>query len=378
MSLWSWGANSHGQLGLGITNEQIEKLTKVENIHLYNNKIKKITCGGGHSLLLDDDGKLYSCGWNNKLQIATDQEIYTFDRTWKLSGISFTNIACGWDFSCGVTDDNYLFVWGSNNYGQLGLPKEYFSAAMRPIRLEVKASAVSMGLRHTAIINSKGQVWTTGCGKHGQLGLGNDLLSSDRFQQVDGIGKISHICCGQNHTVAWCSEEKALYVWGDNKFGQLLLCSEKYRKLYKPNKIDIDVKQQVKKMLSGWTNILLWLENGNILAWGRNNFGQLGTENSVPVGRFVHINLPGGRQVKDVALGSEHTICLANDNTLWAWGWNEHCNTGIQSEGSIFKPTLVPVTMNNNEVITQIYSGSAHNFIVISDQNTTNDSKDKL
>lgn len=287
------GANSHGQLGLGFENEQVEKATKVTDIHLYDNKIKQIACGGGHTLLLDNDGKLYCCGWNNKLQLAYDDAATTFQRTWKLSGITFTNIACGWDFSCGVTDDQFLFVWGSNSHGQLGLPKEHFAEAMRPIRLEVIASAVSMGLRHTAVVNSKGQVWTTGCGKHGQLGLGNEILSSDRFQLVDGVGKISHIACGQNHTIAWCSEEKALYVWGDNKFGQLLLCSEKYRKLYRPNKIDIDVKQQVKKLLSGWTNVLLWLENGTMLAWGRNNLGQLGTEETVAVGRFTHINLPG-------------------------------------------------------------------------------------
>lgn len=278
---------------MGIVNEQVEKPTKVEDIHLYDNKIKQISCGGGHTLLLDDAGKLYCCGWNKKLQLATQDEVNTFHRTWKLSGITFTNIACGWDFSCGVTDDYFLFVWGSNSHGQLGLPKDYFVESMRPIRLEVRASAVSMGLRHTAIVNSKGQVWTTGYGKHGQLGLGSDVLSSDRFQQVEGVGRISHIACGQNHTVAWCSDEKALYVWGDNKFGQLLLCSEKYKKLYKPNKIDIDVKQQVRKLLSGWTNVLLWLENGTMLTWGRNNLGQCGTDNVIPVGRFKQISLPG-------------------------------------------------------------------------------------
>lgn len=69
-----------------------------------------------------------------------------------------------------------------------------------------------------------------------------------------------------------------------------------------------------------------------------------------------------GRKVKDVALGSEHTICLATDNTLWAWGWNEHSNTGIQSETDIFLPTLVPIPRSGT--ITHIFAGGAHNFIV--------------
>ncbi|XP_026726909.1 ultraviolet-B receptor UVR8 [Trichoplusia ni] len=361
MTLWCWGANSHGQLGLGTVSEQVEKPAKVE-LHLYDNKVQQIACGGGHTLLIDDAGKLYSSGWNNKLQTLNDTEEYVFQRTWKLSGITFTNIACGWDFSCGVTDDQYLFVWGSNAYGQLGLPKEHFAESMKPIRLHVKATLVSMGLRHTAIVNSRGEVWTTGFGKHGQLGLGNDVLSSDRFQKVDSVGKISHIACGQNHTVAWCSDEKALYVWGDNTHGQLLLSSEKYKKIFKPNKIDIGVNQEVRKILSGWKNVLLWLQDGTLLAWGSNNYGQLGVQNAVPTGIYTYVSLPGGRHVQDIALGSEHVLCLATDNSLWAWGWNEHYNTGMNTEDNRQLPTVVP--LETNATITQIYAGGAFNFIV--------------
>lgn len=66
----------------------------------------------------------------------------------------------------------------------------------------------------------------------------------------------------------------------------------------------------------------------------------------------------------DIALGSEHTICLATDNTLWAWGWNEHCNTGLDLGDKIHQPTLVPIEIDTSSVITQIYAGGAHNFIV--------------
>lgn len=215
-----------------------------------------------------------------------------FDRVWKLAGVTFTNIACGWDFSCGVTDDNFLFVWGSNSNGELGLPKDHFPDVVKPTRLQVNACSISMGLRHSAIINSKGEVWITGCGRHGQLGLGQDILASDRFQQVPKVGNISHIACGQNHTTTWCSKEKALYVWGDNRHGQLLLDYNKYKKVFTPQKIDIDIKNDVKKLLSGWTNTLLWLENGTIFTWGRNNYGQLGTDECFS-GKLVQIKLPG-------------------------------------------------------------------------------------
>ncbi|KAL4712992.1 hypothetical protein ACJJTC_012062 [Scirpophaga incertulas] len=284
---------------------------------------------------------------------------------WILSGIKFIKITCGWNFSCGVTDDNFLFVWGSNKYGELGLPKEHFPQEVKPVRLQVNAFDVSMGLRHSAIINSKCEVWITGCGRHGQLGLGPTVLSSDRFQRVPRLGKISHIACGQNHTTAWSSDENAIYVWGDNRHGQLLLNIEKYKKVFTAQKIDIDIKHKVKKLLSGWTNTLLWLENGQLITWGNNNYGQLGIDECF-VGKMKRIILPGDRTVKDVALGSEHTICLATDNTLWAWGWNEHANTGTNAEEKcIFSPVQVPIEIDDNYTILQIYAGGAHNFVVI-------------
>ncbi|KAJ2953823.1 hypothetical protein O0L34_g1451 [Tuta absoluta] len=357
MVLWSWGANSHGQLSVGVVSEQVEVPAIVNTEFLDQNEVNQIACGGGHTLLLDKEGRLFSCGWNSKLQAGN--ETNAFKRVWELSGIKFTNIACGWDFSCGVNDTQLLFVWGSNSNGQLGLPKEHFSDPVKPVRLQVNACSVSMGLRHTAIINSKGEVWVTGDGKHGQLGLGNDVLNSDRFQQVPKIGKISHIACGQNHTVSWSSEEHALYVWGDNKHGQLLLSIDKFKKIFVPQKIDIDVKKEVKKLLSGWTNVLMWLENGELLTWGRNNYGQLGTEEPF-TGKIIKIKLPDERYVQDIALGSEHTICLATDNTIWAWGWNEHANTGTDAGECVMAPTQV----NIRGKITQIYAGGASNFII--------------
>ncbi|XP_041969600.1 ultraviolet-B receptor UVR8 [Aricia agestis] len=360
--MWTWGANSHGQLGLGYVSEQVDKPTKITST-LWNG-VSKISCGGGHSLLIDNEGKLFSCGWNSKKQTGHPEEKYKFERTWCLSGIKFTNVACGWDFSCGITDDNFMFVWGSNSHGQLGLPKEHFQESLKPIKLQVKACDVSMGLRHSALLSCKGDVWTTGCGKHGQLGLGNNVLESDRFQKISSLCNITHIACGQNHTVAWRSSDRSLFVWGDNKHGQLLLSSDKYRKIFKPEKIDIDAKSNVKKLLSGWTNVLLWLADGSLLTWGRNNYGQLGTDTPF-IGTLINIKLPDRRQAKDVVLGSEHTVCLANDNTLWAWGWNEHANTGVDSADCVFQPTLVPLENLTN--IRAIYSGAAHNFLVVNE-----------
>uniref|UniRef100_A0A1E1WS97 Uncharacterized protein n=1 Tax=Pectinophora gossypiella TaxID=13191 RepID=A0A1E1WS97_PECGO len=83
-----------------------------------------------------------------------------------------------------------------------------------------------------------------------------------------------------------------------------------------------------------------------------------------------HTIFTGDRQVKNVALGSEHTICLATDNTLWAWGWNEHANTGTDGGDCVSFPTRVPLDIDTNTVITNIYAGGASNFIITNKDQT--------
>lgn len=69
------------------------------------------------------------------------------------------------------------------------------------------------------------------------------------------------------------------------------------------------------------------------------------------------------RRVADIAIGSEHTLCLADDNMLWAWGWNEHANTGTNMKDDfVYLPTQV--LLENHLNISKIYAGGAHNFVI--------------
>jgi alpha-tubulin suppressor-like RCC1 family protein len=117
MTLFTWGANSYGQLGLGYVSEQqnspIVVDTKVE--------FSKIVGGGGHTLAITaDDNRLYGCGWNHSGQL-TDfggvGDLLTFTDL-GLAGV--TDIAGGWDFSLVLTEEGSVYGCGSNKFGQLG------------------------------------------------------------------------------------------------------------------------------------------------------------------------------------------------------------------------------------------------------------------
>ena len=65
-TLWGCGYNSNGQLGLGDTNNRKTFTEITTNI----DDIKSFYCGGYHTLILKNDGTLWSCGWNTSGQLG--------------------------------------------------------------------------------------------------------------------------------------------------------------------------------------------------------------------------------------------------------------------------------------------------------------------
>lgn len=284
--VWFKGANSHGQLGQGTVSEQCATPQPV--IQTWTGEVKEISGGGGHSLLINENGWIFACGWNHKRQLGfVDKSIdnnhcHTFTRNWDLSGLTFIKICTGWDSSAAITEKNVLYLWGSNAYGQLGLPREHFPNALKPIQLELKGKTISMGMRHTILVDINGCVWSTGCGKRGQLGLGDSILNSDTFKKIPGIKNIENAVCGQHHTLAWSKVDSIMYAWGDNSHGQLGCNTNVFDQVFFPIKVAIlsNCLGDISSIYSGWTHSAVLLNNGNTIYWGRNNYGQLACDHN--------------------------------------------------------------------------------------------------
>ena len=65
-TLWSCGYNEYGQLGLGDKNNR----TTFTQITTNGNNVKSIYCGGNHTFILKNDGTLWGCGYNDEGQLG--------------------------------------------------------------------------------------------------------------------------------------------------------------------------------------------------------------------------------------------------------------------------------------------------------------------
>ena len=121
MRFWAWGANNYGQLGLGSLTEQENRPVMVRALPLEPGDIVRVAGGGGHTLLLDRAGAVYSSGWNSvgQLGLGHTQPVSVFTKVDSFCD-NIVEIAAGWDFSIFLTEHGEVFTCGNNSFGQLG------------------------------------------------------------------------------------------------------------------------------------------------------------------------------------------------------------------------------------------------------------------
>lgn len=75
-----------------------------------------------------------------------------------------------------------------------------------------------------------------------------------------------------------------------------------------------------RQVACGEHHTVLLAADGSVHTWGQGQWGQTGlshTDNTCVPTRVAALQ---GRRVVQVAAGARHTLALAGDNSLWAWG----------------------------------------------------------
>lgn len=84
--------------------------------------------------------------------------------------------------------------------------------------------------------------------------------------------------------------------------------------------------------------------DGTVYTWGDNTYGQLGngnnTKSNVPV-TVRTVGVLNGKTIVNIASGSDHSIALASDGTLYTWGRNSSGQLGNGSSTDSNVPVAV-------------------------------------
>ncbi|KAJ6235743.1 hypothetical protein M0813_28576 [Anaeramoeba flamelloides] len=108
--LYSCGLNDQGQLAIGNVTKQ-ESPQKVSNWG--GNDISDLHCFQKHSILINYEGKIYSCGSGKNNGIGKNKHIFTEIPFFKRKNIKAKKVVGGTDSTLILTNELALYVWGT-------------------------------------------------------------------------------------------------------------------------------------------------------------------------------------------------------------------------------------------------------------------------
>ncbi|KAL4431712.1 hypothetical protein ABPG74_017341 [Tetrahymena malaccensis] len=162
--LYAWGAGEFGELGTSKFKHEYTPVRVKVNFNQYNilyenilfeNSIQNpqiidMKCGGHHTLLLTNNGYIYSSGYGRQGQLGlrNSENQCEFQLVWTLTKKKIIKIAAGWNHSLALSDQNDIFACGHGARGQLGLGDEESRTVFTHV--------VSLGGKNTATISAGG------------------------------------------------------------------------------------------------------------------------------------------------------------------------------------------------------------------------------
>lgn len=202
------------------------------------------------------------------------------------------------------------------------------------VRLDA-AAALASGERHSAALVPDGTVVCWGNNAKGQLGYPS-IDESPTPVGVDGLVGVTAIAVGSYHNLALLRDGTVL-AWGHNGRGQLGDgTTTDARSPVRVNGLPLEVVA----IAAGSSHSLALFDDGSVMAWGQNSYGQLG--DGTPVDRAFPVrvgDMSGG--IIHVAAGSNHNLGLRSDGAVMAWGWNQMGQLGDGTTDSRLSPVAV-------------------------------------
>ncbi|XP_050097648.1 probable E3 ubiquitin-protein ligase HERC4 isoform X1 [Anopheles aquasalis] len=351
MAIYCWGNTAHGELGLGgIEEEQVMVPRKMDWMHA--KEIARAACGASHTLLLTNDGKMYSCGNNDHGQLGHDVEslpnkrprMSRFKLLTALENYIITQACCGTAHSLALTNWGQVYSWGSNAVGQLGQETDTTRQIVPRLIRSIAAKQVvqiAAGHYHCLALTNSGELYAWGSNAYGQLGLGmtNEKVSTPTLVQSLAGVPIAFIACGGNHSFA-ISKSGAIFGWGKNTFGQLGLNDLASRQF--PTQLRTLRSLGVRYVSCGDDFSVFLTAVGGVFTCGAGTFGQLGhgSCNNEILPRMVFELM--GSKITQIACGRRHTLAFVpSRGKIYGFGLSGVGQLGIGIVGNYNTPQIV-------------------------------------
>ena len=331
----------------------------------------KVQIGENNSFILSSIGNAYACGnMDSNNGLGQPWNMWTLPRN--LTGKTISSIATGANHQIALMTDNTIWGTGLNTSGQLGLGTISVPNTTSPVTVFTQMnnatsqtpSQIFCGNNHTIIRMANNSIYGTGLNTSGQLGNSSTTSVSYLVQMsIPGSRIPSQIACGGNHTIVLMTDN-TIFGTGLNTSGQLGNSSTTSVSSLSLAQMTIPSGKTPSKIACGDNHTIVLMTDNTIYGTGLNTSGQLGNNSTSSVSSLslAQMTIPVGKTPSQIFCGSNHTIVLMTDGTLYGTGLNTSGQLGINSTSSVDALTLIP---NNSGTPSQVYCGTTNTKVVM-------------
>lgn len=294
--VWSWGDDSHGELGRGDADRANCGTNKTNNCRLDIgavpglDNVVAIAAGYDHALALKADGSLWSMGWNSRGQLGngnTEDSSTPVQVQWLPQDAStvgqIVQIAAGSQSSFALDDKGQVWAWGTNRYGNAGRGETSTDPQPHPTRVplpeNVVITAIASGKDHVLARATDGTVYAWGLNASSQVGyyLKEDELAGHTNWPTPILTPT---------LLPWTAQHPVTEVYAN---GNASYVRDAAGRLYQ------------------WG--MYGITNGN----GKTSYPNLREPT------HIQDTLSG---IRDFVMGQLHNVAIRDDGALLSWGWS--------------------------------------------------------
>ena len=383
--IYCWGFSKYGQTSIEnanyILSPTIINFSQIINSEQFSPNIEiEPYAGESHSALLiknQNDNLLYMFGKNIFGQLGFGENSYIYEPLLVPDfGEKIKKVSLGGEHSIILTNKNNIYVSGLNIFGQLGIGdyenRNYFcdinifNNTLKNNKDE-KIIDISAGAQHSLILSNKNKVYYCGFNKNNFLDKNEDInifteIKDEKIQNK----KIKDIRTGMNLSVLIFDDKKNFALFGQdiefiNKTSEIIIINIK----------DIINKENENIYISdiklGQEFIIVLTSNGDVYTCGINDKNKLGIDEKLIKKNnfneqknliFYKVSLP--EKITQIEAGYDHSIVITETNKIYGWGSNYYgqiCNT---KKSCIEKPYLIKNPFIKELSLYKISSGAYH------------------
>jgi len=332
-----WGENEKGEIGVNYIGERSSP------VQVPGTNWSSVTSNGdGFSAGLKGDGTLWSWGSNNHGVLGLNQpEGQNVSSPTQIPGTTWSKAYAGSDYMLATKSDGTLWAWGKNDQGRLGIN----DVAKRSSPAQIPGTTWSFPCTandFSGAIKSDGTMWAWGDNEQGQLGQNTQSPgpSGGISSPVQIPGTTWSKMTGTSRGFAALKTDGTMWTMGGQPSGQLGQNNQTYYSS------PVQIPGTTWNHVSGsYSHYIATKTDGTLWAWGYGTNGQLGQNQTS--GNSGHRSSPVQITGTTWAFATTYlsgSIAVKTDGTLWVWGANTYGECAQNSTGNISSPVQIPGT----------------------------------